>query len=111
MGKWLLVVESNCTDPKKEKEYHDWYNNIHIQDILKTKGFKKATRYQLQEVTKSTGEKAQFLAMYEIEADDLSTVLAKHSENMKSVQAQGRMSKLINSTTRAIYKQIASYPE
>jgi hypothetical protein len=111
MGKWLLIVESNCTDPKKENEYHDWYNNIHIKDILKTKGFTKATRYQLKDVTKSVGEKGKFLAIYEIEADDLDAVLAKHSTNMKRVKDQGRLSDLINSTSRAIYTQIYSCPE
>ena len=111
MAKWLLMVESHCSDPARQEEYHDWYDKIHVKDILKTTGFNKATRYELQQVTKSTGAKDQFLAIYEIEADDLDSVMAKHSANMNQAKEQGRLSSLIDSTARAIYKQISSYPE
>ena len=111
MPKWLLVVESHCVDPAREKEFHDWYDRIHIPDILKTKEFVKATRYELQTVTKSTGAKDKFMAIYEIEADDLDAAMAKHSANMNRVKEQGRLSNLIDSTARAIYKQISSFPE
>ena len=111
MPKWLLVVESHCADPAREKEFHDWYDKVHIPDILRTKEFVKATRYELQTVTKATGEKDRFLAMYEIEADDLDAALAKHSANMSRAKAEGRMSELIDSTARAIYKQISACPD
>jgi uncharacterized protein DUF4286 len=107
MGKWLIVVESHCADSAKEKEFHDWYDKVHVPDILKTKEFVKATRYELQQVTKANGDRDRFLAIYEIEADDLDAVLAKHSENMSKAKAEGRLSSLINSTARAIYKQIS----
>ena len=106
MAKYLIIVESNCSDPIREGEFHDWYNNIHIPDILKTKGFIKATRYEVYEVTKSSGDKGRFLAIYEIETDNLDDLLKKHSTNMKEVKDQGRLSNLINSTSRVIYRQI-----
>lgn len=111
MAKWLLLVESHCADPAREDEFHDWYDKIHIRDILKTKGFVKATRYELQTVTKSAGGRDKFLAIYEIEAEDMDAVMARHSENMKQAKDQGRLSNLIDSTARAIYRQISSYPE
>ncbi len=38
MERWLLVVETNCTDPSREKEFHQWYDNTHIPDLLTTPG-------------------------------------------------------------------------
>ena len=29
MDRWLIVVQTNCTDPSKEKEFNEWYDNVH----------------------------------------------------------------------------------
>ena len=26
MERWLLTVESNCSDPLREKDFNDWYD-------------------------------------------------------------------------------------
>ena len=109
MAKWLLVVESHCADPAREQEYHDYYDKTHVPDIFKTKEFVKVTRYELQTVTKSAGSKDKYLAIYEIEGDDLDAVMAKHNANMKRVASEGRLSKLVETTSRAIYKQMSSH--
>ena len=36
MAKYILEVRTNCSDPEKEAEYNDWYNNIHLPDVLET---------------------------------------------------------------------------
>ena len=82
-GKWLNMVEQNC-DPLREAEYHDWYNNMHIPDILKTPSFVSATRYQIKEFRDGRGK---YLALYELETDDIDATmkvrLAKRDEEVK----------------------------
>ena len=44
MELWVNLVETNC-DPAREDEYNDWYERMHIPDILQTAGFVRARRF------------------------------------------------------------------
>lgn len=83
-GKWVNFVEQECT-PGREAEYHDWYNNLHIPDILRTPGFVGARRYEIQEPRDGRG---RYLAVYEIESDDIEATmkvrLARRNEEAKA---------------------------
>ena len=68
MERWLLVAESNCSDPSRVKEFNQWYDGIHVPDMLETEGFISATRYETVSPTEGRGK---FLALYEIETDDI----------------------------------------
>ncbi len=103
MERWLLTVESNCSDPSREKELNDWYDSIHLPDILETPGFVRAARY---ENTNSAEGQGKFLAMYEIETDDLAETMAVFAENVNSKAAQGRMSDLVIAVGGGLYRQI-----
>ena len=103
MGRWLLTVESNCIEPAREKELNDWYDNIHLPDILETPGFISASRYENTNPTEGQGK---FIAMYEIETDDLEKTMALFSENVNSKGAQGRMSDAGIAVGGGLYRQI-----
>jgi hypothetical protein len=71
MPKGIMVVESGPAEGR-EDEYNDWYANTHIPEILsKVPGFVGATRYRVANPAEP-GSKARYLAIYELEADDLS---------------------------------------
>ncbi len=108
MAKYFFIVETNCTDPMREKEFNDWYDKIHLPDVAETPVLVKATRY---EITEPAAGKGKFLAIYEIECKDPNAWIAALSENMKTKGAQGRMSPLLSATSRAVYKQITSFPK
>lgn len=74
MAKYSFVVLTNPT-PGKEPEYNDWYNNVHIPDVLNVKGMVGAQRFRLAD--KQMGDKPQhsYLALYEIETDNLQETL------------------------------------
>jgi hypothetical protein len=59
----------------REAQYNDWYQNVHLEQMLTLKGFKAAQRFRLE---RSLGEReaAPYAAIYEIETDDLDAVLA-----------------------------------
>ena len=105
MAKWLLVVETNCADAAREGEFNDWYDKTHLPDVLQTRGFIRATRY---ENTEPSAGKAKFLATYEIETDDIDRFLKAHSDNMSRKRSEGRFSKLLQVVSRGFYKQISS---
>ena len=106
MAKWLYIVETNCTDATREVEVHEWYNKIHIPDILETPGFIRATRYENIDPAAGKGE---FLSIYEIETDDIDTVMKTHRENMDKKRAEGRLGgRPLVQLSRAVYRQISS---
>ena len=69
MEKWVLVVRANCADQSFEgnKEFNDWYDDIHVPDIMTIPGFKTAARYINPDI--STLETGKYLAIYEIETE------------------------------------------
>ena len=38
VAKWLVIVESNCVDPAREDEFNEWYNKIHLPDLMPKRG-------------------------------------------------------------------------
>lgn len=103
MAKWVVVVESNCGDPKREAEFNRWYNDVHVPDVLETPGVVRASRY---EAVDAAGSK--YLALYEIEANDLQAVMKAIGENLEKKRAQGRMSDLLKMPPPRSYRQIFS---
>jgi hypothetical protein len=72
MAKYTFVVLSNSTTPAEEAEYNEWYNKIHIPDVLNVPGFVAAQRFKLAETQFADGKPAhRYLALYELETDDL----------------------------------------
>ncbi len=74
MARGFMIVQSGPSDPAREDEYNDWYSNTHISEVLAVPGITGARRYRLHD---SGGAPAshRYMAVYEIEADDLSAPL------------------------------------
>lgn len=68
MPKYKLVALASPV-AGKEEEFHDWYQNKHLKEIISFPGGKGAQRYKL--VTKLMGQdENQWMAIYDIECDD-----------------------------------------
>ena len=79
------MMQSGPTDPSREDEYNDWYANTHIPDMLAGPGFVSARRYRRVDQTATASQPSAYLAIYELEADDLAGPLAARRER----RAQG----------------------
>ena len=65
--------------PGREADYHEWYNNVHLPELVNMFNMDGAQRFQL--VAKLMGaDPNQYLAIYEFEADDPGAMLAKMGE-------------------------------
>lgn len=74
MPKALMVVLTNPKAPELEQQFNRWYTDIHIPEILKTPGFVGVTRYKVSDAQFLPGSESQgprYLAIWEIEADDV----------------------------------------
>ena len=92
MDKWITIVGTNCADPAREKEYNDWYDNVHLPDILATPGFITANRYVEKEFRDGRGK---YLTIYQIETDDIDKTMALRRERRKQEMAQGHYHELL----------------
>ncbi|MGI5218784.1 hypothetical protein [Nocardia sp. CA-290969] len=85
MPKGILYVESRPSSPEEIDEYHRWYAGTHIGEMLEIEGIVSARRLE------PVAGDGSFIALYEIEADDLEAVRARMGERARS----GEMSKPI----------------
>jgi hypothetical protein len=74
MAKGILYVETYPSSPERAEEYHKWYNEVHLPEICSIEGFVSASRYAPVD-----GE-GPFVAIYELEGDDLQAVQARLGE-------------------------------
>jgi len=71
MAKYTFVVLTNPT-AGKDAEFNEWYNKVHIPDVLNVPGFVAAQRFKLADVQFGDSERDhRYLALYEIETDNL----------------------------------------
>ena len=64
--KTLFVVHSNPVDGR-EDEYNEWYNNVHLPEVLKIEGFRTAQRFKLAEAQVIGDQSYGYMALYEID--------------------------------------------
>ena len=103
MARWMLVVEANCTDPSGEKEFNEWYDKVHLPDVLELPGILSASRYEKANLHEG---QCKFLALYEVETEDMKKVWATIEKMFPKWSQQGRMSKHIKIGPIGFYRQI-----
>ena len=73
--KHVFMVLTNPVEGGDEV-YNDWYTNRHIADVLTIPGVVAAQRFKLSDKQRMAAPHPwQYLAIYEIETDDLDTVI------------------------------------
>ena len=84
MARFLLMVFSS-PNPGQDKDYHSWYQNQHLDDVVALDGFVGASRYAPVEMP-GVDSGNQFLAIYEIESENIETamqILAEKGSKME----------------------------
>jgi hypothetical protein len=60
----------------RDQEYNDWYQRIHLPDLVAIPGIRSAQRFRLKQ-TLSPDTPLPFLAIYDIETDDIDGVIGE----------------------------------
>jgi hypothetical protein len=82
MAKGIILVESRPRSPEREQEYNTWYDEVHLPELVALDGFVSARRLR------PVNGEGPYVAIYEIEGDDLQAVL----DNMVANAGQLTMS-------------------
>src|SRR5215468_1280424 len=104
MGRFVFVVQTEPV-PGRDREYNQWYDEIHLKDVCAFPGFVGARRFRLVE----GDAKTRYLALYELETDDPQRDLAALTaaagrERMRMTDALD-----LPRATTALFEQIADY--
>ena len=102
MAKYSFIVFTNPVEGK-ESEYNDWYNRQHIPDVLNIPGFVSGQRFRLadSQMIRDGSRAHKYLAVYEIETDDLAGTL-------KELRARGGTAEIVPSDAIDM-KNVATY--
>lgn len=71
MAKFIMIATSTAKEGREE-EYNAWYDQTHIADICAVPGFKSGQRWRAVPEASPNTPPADYIAIYEIEADDAS---------------------------------------
>lgn len=105
MAKWVLFAYTDCAEAAREREFNEWYDKVHVPDILQMSGFISATRY-VNINPKVTSDK--FLAIYEVESDDMDKTVEALKERGAQLEKQGRVTDLLIVGPIVVYRQLSS---
>ena len=85
--KYKMVVFTSAADGRDE-DFNDWYQNTHLKQLVGIKSIVSAQRFRFNSnIVPGSEDPPRYLAIYEIETDDIATVL----RDMNELAASGRM--------------------
>jgi len=105
MRKYKLVIFSKPIKGR-EQEYNDWYQNVHLHDVVAIEAFKSAQRLGLYQVLSVGTEHLPYMAIYEVETDNIDQAI----DELKSRAQKGQMkisdSMSAQHTIGAVYEEL-----
>jgi hypothetical protein len=81
VSKGILLVETRPASSEEAADYHRWYEETHLKEIVELDGFVSARRFE-------PVDDGAFVAIYEIDGD-----VAKAQETLAAAYKSGSMSK------------------
>jgi hypothetical protein len=82
----IFVVKTSPADVGSEDAFHDWYDNVHIPQIMEVPGFHDATRYRLVQPESSL---PAYLTVYQLDTPEPAAAVAE----MRRRAASGQITK------------------
>lgn len=76
MATFHVLIFLNPADGQ-EDTFHEWYENTHLDDVLRTAGFRAAQRFGLELTVGAMESPNQHLAWYEAEGDSAEEIMAR----------------------------------
>ena len=102
MAQFLLVVTSSALDGR-DQAFNDWYDNVHLQDMLDLPGVTSGRRYDALPQSPAPTP-AKHLAIFELEAEDPLAVLGELGRRMEAGEISGTTDIDPSSVQMWIYK-------
>ena len=85
MPRYKMVVLSRPVEGR-EAEFNEWYQHVHLGEVVAFSGFKSAQRFRRVRSLTGPGN-YPYLAIYEIETDDIDAVLNEFESRSRAGRA------------------------
>ncbi len=95
--KHMVVVLTEPTEGN-EQEFDDYYENLHLDEVLSSTGWQSAQRFKLVD-EQGQACPLPYLALYEAEAENSEEVLA----TLTATRSKRQQSKSINKRTAGVW--------
>jgi hypothetical protein len=69
MGEYRLLVRANAV-PGREAEFDEWYDRIHLGEVLALPGFSAAQRFEVRGEPFAGSGGHRYVTLYELDTDD-----------------------------------------
>src|ERR1700757_1290790 len=86
MPRGIIYLETMPVSPEREADYHKWYNDVHLAEIVSVDGIVSARRFA------PTDGNGPFIAIYELDCDDFDAAVQRLGE----LGASGKMTGMGN---------------
>ena len=103
LSEWVMVVDVDL-DPECESDWNEWYDNVHLQEIIACPGFVRATRYIAPEADEN--DRRRHLTIYE-----LTDAQALASDEFEAVRGLGPFPDRATARTRLYRRHLVYEPE
>jgi hypothetical protein len=106
VARGILYVESRPSSPEQAEQYHAWYEQVHLQEMAALDGIVSARRF----APLDGGPEGPFVAIYEIEADDVAAVRDRLAAAGRSGRSSAPVGLALDpAPTVRFYREIAAY--
>lgn len=96
--------------PGREDEYNEWYQNVHLPEVVSMPGMKGAQRFKM--LTKFMGQDTnEYLAVYDAEVENPADLLTAFVEKARSGKSTPTTSQDTASIYTAIFVEHGDYIE
>ena len=85
MRRYKLLIFSKPV-PGREQEYNDWYQNLHLSDVVAISGIRSAQRFRFNQAIVASTEPLPYLAIYDVETDDINGTIQQLQSRAQSRQ-------------------------
>jgi hypothetical protein len=102
----LFMVFSKCNVPENLEAWNEWFDAVHVPDMMETGGFHAATRWE--RLVPDT-HRPNHLIIYEIQIDDLEQSVRNILERIPDLKARGRIRPDHSGALRFIAKPAGKY--
>ena len=113
-GDWFYFVKTEPSDPSRETEFNDWYDDIDIPDVLAVPSFKRARRAIGQEVPgfSDVGLRegdGKYAALYDIATPDIDNSIIDLYVAARKMNALGRSTDALRVVEANYYRRLTSH--
>ena len=84
MPRYVLIAMNGPTPDGDAEVLERWYEEVHMPDLLSVEGITSARRFKTLRGKVPDKEVWPYVAIYEIETDDLATVSAEMQEKLRA---------------------------